>query len=964
MKLDIQLFGYYDGDVEIKVIADTKEFDQGLDKIQSSTQKAGSTVKNIVAGLGITKLVGKAFQVINASLDDAITRFDTLNNFPKVMSNLGIGAKAADKEINRMSEALAGLPTTLDQGALAVQRFTSKNGDVKKSTDIFLALNNAILAGGANTQIQASALEQLSQSYSKGKMDMMEWRTVQMAMPAQLKQVATAMGVTTDQLGEMLREGDNTSEAMDKFMNTIIALNKNGINGFQSFEKQARNSTGGIQTAITVAKTQVVKGVTDMITGINKGLKKSKLPSLSEIIAKVGKEAKKQLDGIAKMLAKIDFKALLDVVKKLIPVVGTLVAGFVAYEGVLKAITAINFAKNLTSAISAVVGLTSATNLSAGAMTIFNAVISANPVGLLVAGITALGAGMIYLTTQTTSLDKEIEKSNQTLNEYNNSMKKIDKQREEMLSKSMGEIYHYQALKDELKEIVDENGRVKAGYEDRANFIATELKNSLGVEIGLTDGIITNYQDIQKEIEETIAKKKAMTFFTSHEEQYNEALKQESSLQKEIETNATKRDKSLKTINTTLDEAIMRNKELKDHKKELLQYYKGEIEWGEVSAKTQGLIDNMMAEHNVTLASAREKYIAYNEQLEKSNETYASNQLIIKEYEKAEEELAQGHYDAVQKIFNDTVTFNGKTQEENNKKYENEKTKWDAYLKYLKEHHDKYGDEYIKSEKERIANELETLDTERKEANEKIKEKNKELLNTTLTGVQEQINQISSKKVEFKRTANGNIQAYIDGQKEGQPMTEKEAKKMADKMIEKIKSVKKDAKKAGVDLTAGTTEGIENGQGGTYNAVQRYANSIISTLKKTLKIHSPSKITEGLGLFFTKGFDEGLDDGKSDTLKGVKEYGEDIIDQLNATGLGSAFDDIYGSMQRAVDIETGKISANVELGNASKSLSQMITANASFEGTIPVQVDLDGEKIWENQQKVSQRKSIQYGGVR
>ena len=31
MKLDIQLFGYYDGDVEIKVVADTKDFEKGLE---------------------------------------------------------------------------------------------------------------------------------------------------------------------------------------------------------------------------------------------------------------------------------------------------------------------------------------------------------------------------------------------------------------------------------------------------------------------------------------------------------------------------------------------------------------------------------------------------------------------------------------------------------------------------------------------------------------------------------------------------------------------------------------------------------------------------------------------------------------------------------------------------------------------------------------------------------------------
>lgn len=51
---------------------------------------------------------------------------DTLNNYPKVMSNLGIATEDAQKSINKMSEKLSGLPTTLDEGALAVQRFTSK----------------------------------------------------------------------------------------------------------------------------------------------------------------------------------------------------------------------------------------------------------------------------------------------------------------------------------------------------------------------------------------------------------------------------------------------------------------------------------------------------------------------------------------------------------------------------------------------------------------------------------------------------------------------------------------------------------------------------------------------------------------------------------------------------------------------------------------------------------------------
>lgn len=298
MELDIQRFA--DGKIVIDAILNRKNFENGLDKMKGATQRAGSTIKNIVVGLGITKLIGTAMNQITGSVDSAITRLDTLNQFPKVMSNLGIGAEDAQKSIEKMSDKLSGLPTTLDEGARAVQRFTSKNSDVAKSTDLFLALNNAILAGGASSEIQSSALEQLSQAYAKGKPDMMEWRTAMTAMPAQLKQVATAMGyVDADALGEALREG---SVSMDEFMDTITRLNTEGVEGFQSFEQQARNSTGGIQTSITVAKTQVVKGVTDIIEAINTKLGEVGLGGIGDVISNIGKKAKEGLDDIAKLI--------------------------------------------------------------------------------------------------------------------------------------------------------------------------------------------------------------------------------------------------------------------------------------------------------------------------------------------------------------------------------------------------------------------------------------------------------------------------------------------------------------------------------------------------------------------------------------------------------------------------------------------------------------------------------------
>lgn len=317
LKLDIQMFA--DGKIVIDTDLNTRNFENGLDRIKSSTQHAGNTIKNIVMALGISKVISSAMNQIRNSIDDAVTRFDTLNNFSKVMSNLGIGAEESRKSIEKMSDKLMGLPTTLQDGAMAVQRFASANSDIEKSTDLFLALNNAILAGGTSSEIQKSALEQLSQAYAKGKPDMMEWRTAMMAMPAQLKQVATAMGyVNADALGEALREG---TVSMDEFMDTIVRLNKEGVDGFKTFEEQARNSTDGVRTALTNMRSRITQGVTAIIESLDKKLKTSNLGGVSDVIINYANSIRDGLIRIGEVisgeLSITDFsKEIVDVANK------------------------------------------------------------------------------------------------------------------------------------------------------------------------------------------------------------------------------------------------------------------------------------------------------------------------------------------------------------------------------------------------------------------------------------------------------------------------------------------------------------------------------------------------------------------------------------------------------------------------------------------------------------------------
>lgn len=261
-------------ELQVLITANTEGLRKGLNDVKgkindltNTTNKMGNNmVKNIVKGNVVTLALSKTFQLLSSQMGNAVSRLDTLNNFPTVMGNLGISSELAEKSINYLSEHLKGLPTSLDDAAASVQRLTSANGNIEASTKMFLAMNNAILAGGGSMQTQQAALEQLSQAYSKGKPDMMEWRTLMTAMPAQLKQVGIAMGyASADQLGAALREG---RVSMNEFMKTMNDLNEKGLPGMKSFREQAEGAVGGVQTSIANLKTAITRGLANIMDAI------------------------------------------------------------------------------------------------------------------------------------------------------------------------------------------------------------------------------------------------------------------------------------------------------------------------------------------------------------------------------------------------------------------------------------------------------------------------------------------------------------------------------------------------------------------------------------------------------------------------------------------------------------------------------------------------------------------------
>ena len=60
--------------------------------------------KELKNGNLAAKGIGAAMQIVSQNMDSAINRLDTMNNFPKVMSNLGISAKDSEQAIKKLKK--------------------------------------------------------------------------------------------------------------------------------------------------------------------------------------------------------------------------------------------------------------------------------------------------------------------------------------------------------------------------------------------------------------------------------------------------------------------------------------------------------------------------------------------------------------------------------------------------------------------------------------------------------------------------------------------------------------------------------------------------------------------------------------------------------------------------------------------------------------------------------------------
>lgn len=241
------------------------------------TNAGRQAAQNYASGFGgatgaimgiVSSVTSRALDAISGSIASAVNRVDTIANFPKIMQSVGYSADEARATIERLSSGIDGLPTSLDAIVGSVQKIAPVSGSLATATDVALAFNNALLAGGKSQEVMNSAFEQYSQMLSTGRVDMQSWKILAQAMPGQLNQIAKALLGANANQANLYKAMQSGAITFDQFNNAIVSLNNEGLPGYASFAEQARISTESIGTAWTNVQNRINKAVAKIIDHI------------------------------------------------------------------------------------------------------------------------------------------------------------------------------------------------------------------------------------------------------------------------------------------------------------------------------------------------------------------------------------------------------------------------------------------------------------------------------------------------------------------------------------------------------------------------------------------------------------------------------------------------------------------------------------------------------------------------
>lgn len=392
----------------------------------------------------------------------------------------------------------------------------------------------------------------------------------------------------------------------------------------------------------------------------------------------------------------------------------------------------------------------------------------ASPTGVAVtAGIIIGRLADAYYRTNTEA-GKHLEQIDNLIDQVNqeaDAFKRVREEQEKNIGQAESESNYYQNLYSELDKIVDANGKIKEGYEERVEYILGELNEAYGVESSIIDGTIEKYDDLKQSIEDAINAGRAEKLLSAQEEGYTEAIQ-------------------------NLESAAQNASSLREEYNSLISRY-------EQLKQSYGKTPTI--DQSKELLDVRRRIEEVSNSLQMADNVYKDYLDQINAYEAAETAAMQGRYAEAVKI-SKSLTNNQKQYNKTNLQLSQENLyNEQENLKSLEALYEETGSETVKSQIEASKARIAVLQQEMGEALLTVQESQdpfvKQLYEFAVLGSSEY-----AENLDFQTPTMEQVSLIQEALNSGDPMIQQTAQLVAQGMLSAFTSKDPEMQQAGFDL--------------------------------------------------------------------------------------------------------------------------------------------------------------------
>lgn len=602
-------------DEELQKLSDTAKH-YGETTQFSASEAADALGYMALAGWDADKAISELGGVLELAAASGMGLAEASDMVTDYMSAFSNSAMTAAEFADKLAYAQANSNTTAQQLGEAFKNsaanLNAAGQDVETVTALLAAMANQGLKGSEAGTALSAMMRDLTAKMEDGAVKIGDTSVAVMDAEGNyrdLTDILKDVEKATEGMGDAEKAAALSSTFTADSIKGLNLILNDGVDKSADFEDALRNCDG--------AAADMAATMNDNVAGSLKLLKSNIESKMIKVFDSAKGSIKGAIGSMSAALDSIDWDKVADAVGRFAQKIADLFTYLVNNaDTVKKVLAAIGILITTVFAVNKIAGFITSIGTLKTAFTKLWAVMAANPI-LLVAGAVAalMGAVVAFNRAQNQQIKDTYglsEAEQELINKINEEKKAIEEAaaaRKEANQAIDAEYGQNQKLWQELQSIIDANGKIKKGYEERAAVITGLLAESLGVEIKIVDGQIQKYDELKQSIEDVIRVKRAEALLEANKGAYTEAI------QKSAEAYTTY-TKAVSEAQATAGELAKAEGALAQAREEMNNntYAEGQEMFNQAYLKQAGIVETLTEKYNnqkQAVSDAESNYLSY-----------------------------------------------------------------------------------------------------------------------------------------------------------------------------------------------------------------------------------------------------------------------------------------------------------------------------------------------------------------